>query len=67
MIADFFKGLCYTVLGYILPERTREMEKELLFRKDVDKKLTWDLSLIYPTEEKMQEDFNRTKEMVETI
>ena len=43
------------------------MEKELLFRKDVDKKLTWDLSLIYPTEEKMQEDFNRTKEMVETI
>lgn len=43
------------------------MEKELLFRKDVDQKLTWDLSLIYPTEEKMQEDFNRTKEMVETI
>lgn len=43
------------------------MEKELLFRKDVDEKLTWDLSLIYPTEEKMQEDFNRTKEMVETI
>lgn len=43
------------------------MEKELLFRKDVDKKLTWDLSLIYPTEEKMQEDFNRTKEMVEAI
>lgn len=43
------------------------MEKELLFRKDVDKKLMWDLSLIYPTEEKMQEDFNRTKEMVETI
>ena len=43
------------------------MEKELLFRKDVAQKLTWDLSLIYPTEEKMQEDFNRTKEMVETI
>ena len=41
------------------------MEKELLFRKDVDEKLTWDLSLIYSSDEEMQKDFEEAKLLIE--
>lgn len=43
------------------------MEKELLFRKDVDEKLTWDLSLIYSSEEEMQKDFKEAKLLIEEL
>jgi len=40
---------------------------ELKMRKDVPVELTWDLSLIYPTEEKMLEEFGRAKELAADI
>ena len=34
-----------------MAEKRIEMAEELLFRKDVKKELTWDLSLIYKDED----------------
>ena len=40
---------------------------EPALRKDVPAELTWDLSLIYPTEEKMLEAFGRAKALADAI
>ena len=39
------------------------MAEELLFRKDVKKELTWDLSLIYKDEEALLADADRMEKL----
>lgn len=39
------------------------MEKELKSRRDIPVELTWDLSLIYATEEEMNRDVERAKSL----
>lgn len=43
------------------------MEKELKSRRDVPVELTWDLSLIYATEEEMNRDVERAKALCDSI
>ena len=43
------------------------MADKLLYRKDVSKELTWDLSLIYDTEEAMLEDADRMEALTDKI
>lgn len=43
------------------------MAEKLLYRKDVEEKLTWDLSLIYPTVEDMEKDFEKAKNSFDSI
>ena len=42
-----------------MAEKRIEMAEELLFRKDVKKELTWDLSLIYKDEDALMADAAR--------
>lgn len=43
------------------------MEKELKSRRDIPVELTWDLSLIYATEEEMNRDVERAKGLCDSI
>lgn len=43
------------------------MEKELKLRRDIPVELTWDLSLIYATEEEMNRDVERAKALCDSI
>lgn len=43
------------------------MEKELKSRRDIPVELTWDLSLIYATEEEMNRDVERAKALCDSI
>lgn len=43
------------------------MEKELKTRRDIPVELTWDLSLIYATEEEMNRDVERAKALCDSI
>lgn len=43
------------------------MEKELKSRRDIPVELTWDLSLIYATEEEMNRDVERAKSLCNSI
>ncbi len=43
------------------------MEKELKSRRDIPVELTWDLSLIYATEEEMNRDVERAKSLCSSI
>lgn len=43
------------------------MEKELKSRRDIPVELTWDLSLIYATEEEMNHDVERAKSLCNSI
>ena len=43
------------------------MEKELRSRRDIPVELTWDLSLIYATEEEMNRDVERAKALCDSI
>ena len=43
------------------------MEKELKSRRDIPVELTWDLSLIYATEEEMNCDVERAKALCDSI
>ncbi len=43
------------------------MEEKVLMRSEVDEKLTWDLSLIYATEEAYENDVNKMIETAKTI
>lgn len=43
------------------------MEKELRSRRDIPVELTWDLSLIYATEEEMNRDVERAKSLCSSI
>lgn len=40
---------------------------EMIMRKDVPQELTWDLSLIYPTEEAMQADADAARALADTM
>lgn len=46
-----------------MAEKRIEMAEELLFRKDVKKELTWDLSLIYKDEEALMADAARMESL----
>lgn len=39
------------------------MAKEILERKDVDEKLTWDLSAIFETEEELEETIKKSSKI----
>ena len=43
------------------------MEKELKSRRDIPVELTWDLSLIYATEEEMNRDVERAEALCDSI
>ena len=43
------------------------MAKEILERKDVDEKLTWDLSAIFETEEELEETIKKAVKLVEEL
>lgn len=43
------------------------MEKELKLRRDIPVDLTWDLSLIYATDEEMNRDVERAKALCDSI
>ena len=43
------------------------MEKELKSRGDIPVELTWDLSLIYATEEEMNQDIEKAKALCSSM